>query len=199
MVCALRICVYAILSGLFICAESTAFAKEGKEGKALNAESNAESAPERSSKFQWNEHNKLTWEDFKGSVNASSDESAAATHCGIGFKTNTIVPGGKPEIIVYNTFYTEKSWVRSDAKLPSILNHEQGHFDLCEIYTRKLKGRMSKFDFNVPDVKQALMKVYSEISEEYESRQQTYEQETIHGTNLQQQKKWAQMIASELM
>lgn len=200
MVCAQRKCVYALV-GVFVCLQSIAVC--GKEGKTLNSESKyvkntkpVNTGP--ADQFQWHEHSTLSWDDFRGAVNAVTDRSAAATYCAIGFKTNTPVAGGKPEIIVYNTFYAKKSWVRSDAKIASILEHEQGHFDLCEIYTRKLKEGMGKFDFNVPDVMQALMKIYSEINNSYEARQQAYEQETLHGTNTAQQKKWRDMINNEL-
>ena len=57
---------------------------------------------------------------------------------------------------------------------------------------------MKKFDFNARDIKLALMAIYNEVSNEYESRQQAYERETIHGTNLSAQKKWVEMIAREL-
>ena len=197
MNCARRNCVYAFLLAFFVCSQS--IAASGKDGKPLTSENNSSENSGSGNQFQWHEHSKLTWDDFRGAVSAANDESAAATHCGIGFKTNNTVSGRKPEIIVYNTFYTQKSWVRPDAKIQSILAHEQGHFDLCEIYTRKLRERMSKFDFNVPDVTQALMSIYSAVSNEYESRQQAYEQETIHGTNMMQQKKWLEIIARELM
>ncbi len=148
--------------------------------------------------FQWMEHARLSWDDFKGAVNAAHDESAAATYCAIGFKTNAAAPDGKQEIIVYNTFYVNKSWVRTDAHIASILDHEQGHFDLCEIYTRQLRNRVHDIDPGAPGVKETLMHIYAEVSSEYEARQQAYEQETIHGTDIANQKKWQQMIADEL-
>jgi len=196
MICAKRNCAYALLTVLFICLQnSKALCKEGKNLNTENTTTRITS--DTVDRFQWHEHNKLSWDDFRGDVAASNDESAAATYCAIGFKTNTTAPGNK-EIIVYNTFYTNKSWVRSDAKISSILEHEQGHFDLCEIYTRKLRDRMSKFDCNAPNVMQSLMSVYTAINNEYETRQQAYEQETIHGTNIEQQKRWGEMIAREL-
>ncbi len=197
MNCALKNRVYAILLVFFVCLQSlTAYCREGK---TPNSKNGTIIKPDLKDQFQWYEHSKLSWDDFRGSVNAATDEAAAATHCGIGFRTNTNLHGSNPEIIVYNIFYATKSWVRSDAKIPSILDHEQGHFDLCEIYTRKLKNQMSKFDFNSPDIMQALMSIYSEVSNEYEARQKAYEEETIHGTNTSQQKRWRQMINNELM
>ena len=192
--------VYALFLGLFICAQGgAALGKEDKGGKSLTTTDVSVVENSRITQFQWAEHKKLSWEDFRGDVRAANEESAAATHCGIGFKTKSPKPGNKSEVVVYNTFYTDKSWVRPDAKIQSILTHEQGHFDLCEIYTRKLKVRMEQFDFNAPDVRKALMGIYTEISNEYETRQQAYERETTHGTNLGQQKRWTDMIAAELM
>jgi hypothetical protein len=191
MNCVRRNCVYALI-GLLTC--FLCFPALGKENN-IN-ETNSQSTQDH---FQWNEHARLSWDDFKGMVNATHDESAAATCCSIGFRTNRATPDSKPEIIVYNIFYTNKSWVRSDAHIQSVLEHEQGHFDLCEIYTRKLKKCMDGIDLNMPGVKQELMRVYSELSNEYEARQQAYEHETIHGTNIAEQKRWQEMIARELI
>ncbi len=196
MNCALRTCVYALVTAFFMYPQAdAAFARGGKDPKiTVNSTSSNTASPEQ---FRWNEHSKLSWDDFRGPVNANNEESAAATHCGIGFKT---INGqdGKPKVVVYNTFYTDRSWVKPDAKIQVILNHEQGHFDLCEIYTRKLQERMSNFNFNVADVKSALMNVYTQLQEEYETRQQAYEQETTHGTNISVQRKWTETITKEL-
>ncbi len=159
----------------------------------------AENMPDEQggARFSWNEHNKLSWSDFKGMPGNQGKESAAATCCSIGFRVgNNAV--GHPEIVVYNTFYINKSWVKDDAKIESILMHEQGHFDLCELYTRKLKSLVASIDLSSYNVKQELMKVYAALSDEYEARQQAYEQETAHGTNLPEQQKWQEMITAEL-
>lgn len=196
---ALRIGVYAFSTGLFICTQGIsthALAKDGKEPGSSNSSSNVKTVP--STEFQWKDHNRLSWEDFRGPVNADNDESAAATHCGIGFKMSKNAVTGIPEVVVYNTFYVNKSWVRSDAKIGSILDHEQGHFDLCELYTRKLKSRIAQFDLSVPGVRTSLMKVFTEVNTEYETCQQTYEAETTHGTNIPEQRKWQARINHEL-
>ena len=185
--------------GFFICAQGfVASAKDGKEGGAAVASAGPVAINRAPAEFQWDANRKLSWDDFRGDAMPETERSAAATHCGIGFKTKTEGPDKKQKVVVYNTFYTSKSWVRPDAKKPSILEHEQGHFDLCEIYTRKLRARMEQFDFSAADIRTALMGIYDEISREYESRQQAYEQETVHGTNVPAQKHWREMIAMEL-
>lgn len=147
--------------------------------------------------FSWMEHRTLSWNDFKGNVDTQSNESAAATCCSIGFRVENNA-AGHPEVSVYNNFYIDRSWVKDDARIESILAHEQGHFDLCELYTRKLRSSLNTIDLNSPDVKQELMKIYAAVSDEYEARQQAYEQETAHGTVIPEQKKWQNMISSEL-
>lgn len=200
--CAVRSRAYALCIGLFLCSPFyAATAKEGRESgaAATNSGTTVSASSSAVTEFQWKDHNKLSWEDFRGPVNAQTDEAAAATHCSIGFKTNMNNASGKPEVIVYNKFYINKSWVRSDAKIPDILRHEQGHFDLCELYTRKLKQRMDEFNFSASvNLKQDLYNIYNEISLEYEKRQQAYEQETSHGTNLSVQRNWTNAIAGEL-
>lgn len=188
MNCAQRNCVYAIIVLLLCVSGITATAKDNvKSVEIIPIE-----------KFQWHEHTKLSWDDFRGAASSTHNESAAATCCSIGFRTNTTADSGRLYIEVYNTFYVNKSWVREDARIQSILDHEQGHFDLCEVYTRQLKARLGKIDLNGHDVKQQLMKIYGEVSAAYEARQQAYEEETTHGTILPEQRKWQDMIAAEL-
>ncbi len=187
MNCVLRNCVCSLV--LVVACVLSAIGKNSIGANEANS----------SDHFQWQEHTHLSWDDFKGVVNAPHDESAAATYCSIGFKTNTPAPGAKPEIVVYNSFYINRSWVREDAKIQSILDHEQGHFDLCEIYTRKLKSMVAHFDLDSPGAKNVLMDIYAQVSSEYETRQQAYELETTHGTNLAEQRRWQRIIGSELM
>ncbi len=169
----------------------SAFAKDGKEPSSTAARKPV-------SEFQWKDHSKLSWDDFKGPVDVTDDESAAATHCGLGFKVDPVPGSDKPKVTVYNAFYANRSWVRPDGKLTSILDHEQGHFDLCEIYTRKLKRQIDNFDFNVTDVRGALVKLFTAVNAEYEQCQQVYESETTHGTNIPVQRNWQNRISREL-
>lgn len=200
--------VYAFYLSLSLFSSCYALnAKENKNGSNLslaapstanNSNNNHAMAAVSPVEFQWAEHNTLSWSDFRGAVNAVTEESAAATHCGIGFKTVCVTPGSKPSIVVYNTFYVNKSWVRADAMIPEILVHEQGHFDLCEIYTRKLRQRMQGVDMAAANLRSVLESIYFEVKNEYENRQQAYEDETTHGTNFAQQSRWRDNIFREL-
>jgi hypothetical protein len=150
--------------------------------------------------FIWNKNRKLSWNDFRGPVsNARHDDvTAAATFCGFGFETNTVGPNERPKVIVYNSFYTNRSWVRPEERKPEVLIHEQGHFDLCEIYTRKLRQRIQTSRITGNNLKAALRRIYNEVQDEYVRCQEQYEEETEHSLNWEGQARWTKIIEHEL-
>lgn len=150
--------------------------------------------------FTWTPERRLSWDDFRGPVQPySSDNIAAATFCAIGFETNTVSQNNPTlRVNVFNTFYTRKSWIREEEKNPEILAHEQGHFDLCELYTRKLRERMSNVKVDVASLRATLKGIYAQLQQEYQERQQLYEDETNHGLIYDQQDRWEAMITQEL-
>ena len=79
-----------------------------------------------------------------------------------------------------------------------MLIHEQGHFDLCEIYTRKLRQRIQRARITGSNLKPALRKIYNEVQDEYVRRQEQYEEETEHSLNREGQAKWVRIIEREL-
>jgi len=153
-----------------------------------------------STQISWQKDRKLSWNDFRGPVPSDAgDQTAAATFCGIGFETNVITPRNPdPKIRVYNTFYTADSWVRPEEKNDAILMHEQGHFDLCELYTRKLRAEMSNIKVDVHTLKPVLRSIYDRIQSEYRRRQESYETETAHGVNYDEQNRWEKILEKEL-
>lgn len=149
------------------------------------------------SRFSWSERRVLSWEDFRGPVDTVSHESAAATCCSIAFSLSQSA-AGQPVLSVYNTFYVGRSWVKEDARIASILAHEQGHFDLCELFTRKLRERLDLVDLSAANAKEQLLGIYTTVNDEYENCQQAYEHETAHGTKIAAQSRWRQKMDREL-
>lgn len=148
--------------------------------------------------FSWDPSRRLTWEDFRGPVQSYSTENiAAATYCAIGFETNNVVAGGKVKINVFNSFYPTKSWARDEEKDMHVLAHEQCHFDICELYTRKLRERMAAAHVDISSLSK-LKVIYRELQKEYEGRQELYEDQTNHGLIYAEQDRWQKDIAHEL-
>lgn len=156
--------------------------------------------PDSENEISWRKDRKLSWNDFRGPIPGDVEEqTAAATYCGIGFETNTISTTNKElKINVYNTFYINSSWAKPEEMTNDVLAHEQGHFDLCELYTRKLREHLSTVNVDVSTLKPTLRSVYDRIQAEYKKRQEAYENETAHGVNLPQQRKWEKILEREL-
>ncbi len=163
-------------------------------GESPNRSNTEATAPS----FAWSADRKLSWQDLQGVPSRTQQHVAAITACGIGYYTSSVTANERPVITVYNTFYMQDSWVRHESADARVLEHEQGHFDLCEIYTRKLRQAINDAHITGANMKQELSRIYTRITVEYEARQQAYEAETSHGTVADAQKRWTFQIQSEL-
>jgi hypothetical protein len=147
----------------------------------------------------WSGKRRLKWDDFKATARHGSDEDVAAqTYCAVKYKGIYVRLFGQGEIHVSNIFYCDSSWVDSQKKYSlELLEHEQGHFDLCEVYARmfRQKIRENKLSVNNPS---DLDDVFYAIMNQYRKRQDLYDEQTKHGLNRKNQLEWINEINEEL-
>jgi len=149
--------------------------------------------------ISWTKDRKLVWDDFKGPVPGNAPpRNAAVTSAGIAIETNTITNTSTPKVYITNSFETGTSWVRPDHKTDAILKHEQTHFDICELYTRRMRERFSKLTITFSNLQQVLRSNYQSVMQDQLDRQQRYEEETQHGIIDEAQDRWTKMINEEL-
>ena len=141
----------------------------------------------------WNSSRKLDWSDFKSAPDPNSD-AAASTTTYLGIEYSLIE--GEIHYKIACRFSRNKSWGLH--KTDYILAHEQGHFDIAEIFARKLHKRISEYSFNSTSYKQDLRKIYLEVMTEKEKWQNTYDEETNHSIKRKEQKEWQVKIQNEL-
>lgn len=150
-----------------------------------------------SSSFSWTKERKLSWDDFRGPIGREfGEQAAAATYCGFGFEAG--MRDGATHIEVYNLFQPDKSWAKHEHKSASVLAHEQCHFDICELFTRRLKVRLQACTVSSANMHGRLNEVYDQVRAEYMAYQSHYEHETEHGVIPEVQKEWEAKIALEL-
>ncbi|XOV68708.1 MAG: hypothetical protein ACFHU9_05910 [Fluviicola sp.] len=147
--------------------------------------------------IKWTESSKLEWNDFQGAPPKTTEHKAMT------FTTiNAMLESYSEDSIVYridNFFNKEKSWTL-DNHSKSLLAHEQLHFDISELITRRTRKAYSLIDLS------KLNGDYSEISNTFEhftthvkdSLNEKYDRETKHGVDLEQQEKWQLYVQSEL-
>jgi hypothetical protein len=148
----------------------------------------------------WTADRKLSWEDFKGSPKTiSNTNTAAQTYCGFGFQTNQVSTLTKTKIFTTNIFTCNLSWVREDQKSRiDLLEHEQGHFDLCEVYSRQLRKKLIEKKLTVYNINTDANIIFKSVYALYLDRQELYEKETNYGLDRQKQIEWTKKIENEI-
>lgn len=143
--------------------------------------------------LEWNASKKLNWSDYKGKIDRDSDAAASTTtYLAIEYK----IKSSGFTYDIQSRFSQTRSWGLH--KTAYILSHEQGHFDIAEVFARKLHKKMSEYKFNSKTYQKDLKKIYEEILEEKEETQNAYDSETRHSINKEKQAEWLKKIEKML-
>ncbi|QEC67128.1 hypothetical protein FRZ67_07425 [Panacibacter ginsenosidivorans] len=144
--------------------------------------------------INWRPSYKLTWQDFRAKPDEAS-EFGALSDCSISY--SFIYKDDSLSFKIASLFTRSKSWLkfRDDTIL---LKHEQGHFDINELFTRKLKKAFKAYSFNPVSVNKDLEAIFNKVWEEKKAFDARYDKETDHSINKAKQLEWSEMIATEL-
>ena len=151
-----------------------------------------------SNRIAWDKSYQIDWNDFDGkAINSSSLD--AYTMLGISLEVIG-QKNGKVEMGVFGYFEKNKSWVKSGEKTGHLLSHERKHFDLCEVYRRKLIKKMeSKKSYDYDSFSDDIGKMFNKNFEAYTKEQERYDHETNHSQKKETQIKWNKFITKELL
>lgn len=144
----------------------------------------------------WNPSVKLKWEDFQGKVIENS-KYKALTYSTVEVKPIKL---NKDTIAYEMTCWFEKkmSWSKNKNS-DNLLRHEQLHFDITELVTRKMRKKfllLKPSDWK--NARELVKKYFYEEEKERELINKKYDLETDHGTISSKQKEWEIKIAKEL-
>jgi hypothetical protein len=157
------------------------------------------SAQMEDERLSWKE-NSLTWSDFEGAPDPNSPFSAN-TSSGIFYSWSMRGSslGKKYKYEVASFFIPQKSWVKVGKASANLLAHEQLHFDITELFARKLRQEMVEFDFEKSkDVKSDLQALYKKMEMERALMQKKFDVETRHSMNEAAQLEWQKLVKEEL-
>jgi hypothetical protein len=143
--------------------------------------------------LEWNEFYSLSWEDFEGSPSTESIGDAG-TAVRIKAKPFYIKKQVHYDVIAY--FDRKKSWVRG--KSEALLAHERLHFDIAELYARKIRKKIAELQANDVNDIQTFNAAIREILEESNEADQRYDLETLHGALQKKQSMWEKRVKEEL-
>jgi hypothetical protein len=143
--------------------------------------------------IEWTGNRKLDFPDFKGPASLGGDTVRSLGS----YEFYLIHEIGSPQNKrAYNTrveFYGNASWIDKGAPdSGELLLHEQGNFDLCEIYRLQLQRWLygpHNEDISPEDI-------YRQVHAAYLAKRAQYESETAHGLNYTAQAAWTRRITA---
>jgi len=144
--------------------------------------------------INWRPDYKLRWKDFIAAPEANSN-AAAASYCNIIFRnytTDTFV-----NIKVYCYFNKTQSWSRHKTEA-LLLKHEQGHFDIAELFARKFRKIIAGYKNDYDSLKKDIVVLYNNINSERMKYDNLYDAETESSKNRKMQNIWNEKILNEI-
>lgn len=143
----------------------------------------------------WDADRKLVWSDFRGTPQPHH-QKVAATQYQIGYEYS--LENNEFIFDVTCEFIPRLSWVAERGETDYILEHEQKHFDLAEIYARKLRKELQEADINIRNYQRMTNAIYDKVWRECQLEQMKYDEETNHSIIADEQERWNDYIEDQL-
>jgi len=162
---------------IVMCCSNTSFYK----GRVIN----------ENDEITWSESRKLTWEDFKGIPPDDPVEFTVAVTC----STMDFEFHNTKNYKIESKFIKSKSWtVTDDSKM---LAHEQLHFDITELYVRKIRRSFDSLSIIKITNYSQYDKIYQSNIQKCHKYQDLYDNEVLG--NHQNQQQWIKSVTSQLL
>ena len=148
---------------------------------------------ENDSLLLWQADRSLTWEDFKG-AQRNYHGNVLAEACGKIKTVDTYWIGETPKFNIRCYFIKTCSWTITDD--PESLEHEQIHFDIYELFTRKIRKAFDELNQNnISDLKK-YTDTFSFYLQENEKHNEMYDIDVV--TDQTKQLEWKAEVLKEL-
>jgi len=150
---------------------------------------------------------KLSWEDFQGE--APEDPGGLAAQIAVEITLDwECDEGGHFTYTVKAVVDRKQSWALDDVKEnpnteehQRLLRHEKGHFNLGEVYAKKLRKALRELKDPCKDLDETekeVKKIFGQIRKEFSAEVDRYDDDTKHGRNKEKQEKWENKIQKDL-
>jgi hypothetical protein len=133
----------------------------------------------------WSPDRRLSWDDFLCEPQRNTDAVAStSTSLGMAYQ----VKNNQFKYQLTCNFSKVRSW--GLIKTPYILGHEQGHFDITELFARKLHKALQEYVMNRATFKKDIDAIYQTVVMQKEAFQMAYDGETDHSRKKGVQAQW---------
>jgi hypothetical protein len=146
---------------------------------------------------RWSLNTPLQWIDFTGKPDSPESIYAAATYAGLALDVVDVNLSGRVTFKVNAVFDSKRSWAHPDRSDDYVLAHEQLHFDIAEMYARRLQRKLNALQLKVKD-KEVAKRLLLQYNQAQMKEQERYDKECVHGLNQEQQLGWRTKVDREL-
>lgn len=148
----------------------------------------------------WKEDVKLKWSNFKSKINNQRGNNVVAyTNCGWVYSVvKSTNPKSPVKITIETVFNEDKSWKDVKHINDYVLAHEQKHFDIAEVFARKLRKEVYEKIKTSGDYNKYFQSIYNKILNDYRKFQVSYDKDTKNGIDEEKQAEYNRIIAEEL-
>ena len=143
----------------------------------------------------WDTDRRLSWSDFEGTPRYDYESISALTSSGI-----VHYKGCKNDKIIYKVrayFEKKESWVKEEARTKHHLTHEQLHFDITELYARKLRKALADRQFSCGE-EEEFEEFVSNFLENWQYDQRAFDIHTRHSLDKIRQREWFFRVGMEM-
>lgn len=170
------------------------------EHKVITRVERLEAITPSDSIFFWNTQDKLQYADFRGFMSEKYKIFAAATASGI--TCQYVLSDTAAEVRVLTCFYKNHSFFKAKKlERKDVLTHEQQHYNITEIISRKLRQQIASKVFNRATFEKDLNKLVFDSFQDLYAFQAQYDHDVYNINNLFEmgkQNKWNKKVTQEL-
>ena len=146
--------------------------------------------------MEWSDDLYLSWKDYQFKQRNHRDGNGMAL-TSVRHSVRGGIIDGEPKFEVKVLFVKEDSWTTDSTDI-ALLAHEKLHFDIAELYGRKIRKQIDDlFKRGERDLK-IYNKYVKQLLGDFKRYSQNYDAKTQHGKDFDQQKKWFEDVFSEL-
>jgi len=139
----------------------------------------------------------LRWKDFKGTPEGGYESYSAMSYVGFRMGYKGTAKMDSLQFVVEAFFNPDRSWRRVDTSA-HLLEHEQIHFDIAELYTRKLKEQLSLATLQYSNYQSTVKTLEGTIRKDMNRADSLYDADTDNSMNREKQQLWRKNIAEDL-
>ncbi len=143
-------------------------------------------------RLEWSADHRLNWNDFLAEPPRRKNSNVAAITSSV-IQYKYACENGYLNFDIKSIFLRDESWVRDNARTSDYLQHEQLHFDITEVFARKLRNRLSGEQFRCNEVYK-FERIVNEQLAEWRKMQKRYDIETEFSLNYYQQDYWDEFV-----